>query len=196
MTPWYEIVVVGSGKVARGFVTGFEAGAGSGRAVVDAREARVALSHHPDSILDALRSGAHTAFLAPAELGRSLLAALAEYGAGCELELHSLAEVVAASFDFAVEIFSESGAAEIRLALVGTPPEGVRVDGFRERVERDTSARSAELYTPAHAYAYRATGTVVGPLEGVLEVHRRARTLAFVRAEDVALQTRALPLPR
>ena len=189
MTTWYEIIIIGSAKAARAFLAGFEAGSGSGRVVIDASDAGIDTAHHPDSLIDRLRTGAHAAFLAPAEVAGRLLAGLTDYGRGCDLEVGSVSEVTSARFDFSVEIFSETAAAEVRLALVETPPDGVEVADYKERVQRDASARGAELYTPAHSYAFHASGRVHGNLPGVLEVHRRARNLAFVKAGEIRLET-------
>jgi hypothetical protein len=100
-----------------------------------------------------------------------------------------VSEVTSARFDFTVEIFSETAAAEVRRALVEALPDGVEIADYQEREQRDASARGVELYAPAHPYAFRARGRVRGKLPGVLEVHRRARNLAFVKAEEIHLET-------
>ena len=56
-----------------------------------------------------------------------------------------------------------------------------------EREEVDPDAGGVELYAPAHAYTFRASGRITGPLDGVLAMQRRLRGLDFVTLEGLQL---------
>ncbi len=95
-------------------------------------------------------------------------------------------------FDFTVEAFAEPVAQQIREALAAPPP-GVEVRITRDDEERNPEAGEpgrVELYAPLHCYAYRAWGTVSGPLAGLLEMHRRLHELPFVYEGRIEVDAR------
>jgi hypothetical protein len=95
-------------------------------------------------------------------------------------------------FDFTVEAFAEPVAKQIREALAAPPP-GVEVRITRDDEERNPEAGEpgrVELYAPLHCYAYRAWGTVSGPLPGLLEIHRRLHELPFVYEGRIEIDAR------
>ena len=193
MSTWHEIVVVGSERSLRGFVAGFVGGRALAEVVLLARD----VGAEPESLAGRLRdlvsSGAHHLVLAPAAVAAELAAAIARTGGDVELRVDRHREVTAASFSFAAEAFSPEIAARIEEALHQALPPAVAIEAFDEQERDDGGARGAELYAPTHHYTYRARGRVAGELTGVIEMHRRAELLEFVKAEPIVVETRALP---
>jgi hypothetical protein len=185
---WYEIVVEGGAGAWERLLAEQEAGAGQ-RAV---REPEVPLRPEPagERLHDPLHARSHHVAFVPGELASELVAALAGAPASHPgLRLARVREVTGGRFDFSVEAFSEPAAKQIR-AVLGAPAPGVEVRVARNEEERDPEAGKpgkVELFAPVHCYAYRAWGTVTGPLPGVLELHRRLHPLPFVYEEKLEL---------
>jgi hypothetical protein len=89
-----------------------------------------------------------------------------------------------ARFTFEAEAYSEAVADKIRRALTALP-EGVAVEGLVLSEDRDEKAAGVELYTPAHEYVFRASGTVTGSAPGVQEMHRRLEELEFCDVGEI-----------
>jgi hypothetical protein len=206
---WYEIAVEGDAGAWERLLAEQEAGAGQravrGPEVPLLPELPEPAGERRDDPADS--RARHLAFV-PGELASGLVAVLAlpagvaplaplsglapAAGAPANhpgLRLARVREVTGGRFDFSVEAFSEPAAKQIR-AVLGAPAPGVEVHLTRDEEERDPGAGKAgavELYAPVHCYAYRAWGTVTGPLPGVLELHRRLHALPFVYEEKLEL---------
>jgi hypothetical protein len=133
---------------------------------------------------------------APKPLARAVLAALAGGGHGGArgLRLASLREVAGGRFGFTVEVFAEPLAKKIREALAAPPP-GVEVqltedDPRRSPEPGEDGAARVELHAPLHCDAYRAWGTVSGPLPELLAMHRRLHELPYMYEEKIELAAR------
>jgi hypothetical protein len=100
-----------------------------------------------------------------------------------------------AHFTFEAEAYSESVADKIRAALAALP-QRVTVEGLVLSEDRDPQAKGVELYSPAHEYVFRASGTVTGDLAGVQEMHRRLDDLEFCEAGEIKPNPEASGTPR
>ncbi|HXO41966.1 MAG TPA: hypothetical protein VN999_10980 [Thermoanaerobaculia bacterium] len=194
---WYEIAVEGDAGAWERLLAEQEAGTGQ-HAV---RGPEVPLRPEPagEPLLGPVDSRArHLAFV-PGELARGLVATLGSIAPAAPptgapashpgLRLARVREVTGGHFDFSVEAFSEPAAKQIR-AILGAPAPGVEVHVTRDEEERDPETGkpgAVELYAPVHCYAYRAWGTVSGPLPGVQELHRQLHKLPFVYEERLEL---------
>ena len=182
---WYEIEVAGDVGAWERLVAEQEAASGQ-RAV---RGTEAPLQQAP--------SAGHLLAYAPGGLARRLLAALAARAADSPLpapglRLAGLREVTGSRFELSVEAFAEPAAAAIRAALAAPPP-GVEVQITRDDGQRDGAAGGAAVvvpFAPLHCYAYRAWGTVSGPLPQLLEMHRRLHPLPFVYEGKIELAAR------
>lgn len=187
MSDWLELIVTGGEKPLRAFVAGFASG-GSGRdRVLFGRDAGVGGATVAARLRDLLAAGSHHQLLAPGEVAGPLATALAKAPEEIGLRLESRREVRGAAVEFAVEVYSEDLAGRVRSALCGSLPDGVALERFEESEHRDPAARGTELYAPEHAFTWRASGRLEGPLPGVLEMRRRAREIELVSIAPVEL---------
>jgi hypothetical protein len=191
MDAWHELVIEGPAhgaeQAVRAFVAGFVAGRGAepGSVLVGAD---VPLAHPTvvDRLRALVRGGSHAVVFVTDALLRPLGEALAQQGAAAGLRLEHARPVHRAAFHFAAEAFSREIAAEIRAVLARLPP-GVRIEGRKETEEEHPEVEGVELYAPVHRYAYRVAGDVVGPLAGVLAVHRALGAIEVVEAGPIAV---------
>lgn len=187
MAVWHEIVVTGSEKALRGFLAGFEAARDVRDVVMLGEDLEVEDLPFAARLRGLIGAGTPRLVLAPERSGQALAQALRERGGDAGLELREVRVVLSARFGFAAKAFAPEVAARIRGVLLSSLPEGVRIEGLSQDERREADARGTELYAPVHAYSWEAAGTVVGPLPGVLEMHRRAREEKFVEPESLRL---------
>lgn len=193
MSVWQQLVVVGAEKPLRAFVAGFAAGRGVTDCVLFGHDLGVGAASLSERVRDLLAAGSHHLLLAPAEIAAPLAAALAELRDDLDLHLERSAAVRSASTSFVAEVFSDELGARVRSEMCDALPPGVAMEEYTESERREPGARGAELYAPEHAYTFRASGRLVGPLPGVLEMRRRARRLEFVTVEAIALEVEPAP---
>src|SRR5207247_10851037 len=130
--------------------------------------------------------------LAPAPLAVPLSQGLGDRGREIGLAVERRRLVELAKFSFRAEAFSPDVAAQISGALLTALPAGVRVEQRSEEEETHPEAHGPEPFAPLHEYIYRASGDIVGPFVGVLEVWQRARTLEFVETGSLHLEGKIL----
>ena len=161
MADWYMIVIEGSERDLRAFVSGFLADRGADPARVafvdDVGLERESLHER----LRALLHGGHHALIVPDDLAT-------------------------ATFGFAAEVFARDVSTAIR-TVVGALPAGVHATQHSEHEEEHAESKGVELYAPAHHYAYRVRGVLTGPVEGALNVRRRLADIEAVRLEPLRL---------
>ena len=192
MTDWHEFLVEGSEQTLRAFVAGFLAGRGEHAGGVFGSDVALAAGSLGERLRALFAAGSHHVFLAPAPLAVPLAQALGERGRELGLAVERRRLVESARFSFRAEAFSREVAAQIRGALLTALPAGVRVEQRSEKEESHPEAHGPEPFAPLHEYIYRVSGDIVGPLEGVLEVWQRARTLEFVEAGSLHLEGKIL----
>jgi hypothetical protein len=189
MHAWHELVVRGSDAAVRAFVSGFVAGHGApGDGLILAHDVGLAPESLAERVRELFHAGSHVVVLAPERLAVALADALAASG----LAVEERRLVRRARVAFEVDVFDPARADDARAALFGDLPDGVTVVDPVERVERHPEAKGVELYAPLHAFTFHAAGTATGPLPGVLEMRRRAATVAG--ATVGALHLDATPL--
>jgi hypothetical protein len=186
MADWHAIVVEGPDPALRGFTAGFLAGRG---------EVREAVLHGPDVGLEPgsfgerlhalLHGGRHEVLLVDARLGAALTSALASHAGDLGIRVAEHAVITSASFAFRAQTPSREAASRIKAALHHVPADVALADDEREEIDPD--AAGVELYAPAPAYTFRASGRITGPFEGVLAMQRRLRELDFVTLEGLQL---------
>lgn len=195
MSAWYEIVVKGTEDSIRGFVAACETALGGREAAVFGHDLDLEASPISQRLGELFAGGARHVLFAPSGLAERMIAELRAQGPEVELGLESLEEVVKARLPFTAEAFSREVAENMRQKLLMGFPPAVEGEGIEESEEQDATARGPELYTPEHAYVYRAAGSFVGPLPGIIEMRRRARALPFVKVKALELETRPVEKP-
>ena len=195
MSVWHEIIVVGGERSLRGFLAGFVGGRALDEPILLGRDVAVESPTLTDRLRDLVGIGSSHELLAPAAVAVPLAEALRRNGADADLRFESTLEIVSAAFTFSAEAFAPDVAAKVEAALHGALPAGVKVERFEEQETTEGGARGTELSAPVHDYTYRANGRVTGDLPGVLEMHRRADLLEFVKAEAIVLETREAASP-
>jgi len=188
MSVWRELVVTGSEKALRGFIAGFEAGREVRDVVLLGEDLQVEGLPFAERLRGLVGGGTPHLVIAPERSGHALAAAIEARGADAGLELRAVSVIASARFAFQAKAFAPDVAARIRTALLESLPEGVTIEGLRQDERREAEAHGTELYSPVHDYTWQATGTFVGPLPGVLEMHRRAREEKFVEPEPLHLE--------
>lgn len=192
MITWHEIVVEGSERVLRAFALGFGAGHPGRDATLLGTDVDLAPSSFHERLRDLLASGSHHLLLAPAATATDLATAIRAHGETLGLRVIGTREIISARLAVAVQTFSAEVAGHLRDDLFVSLPDGVVVEDLEQAEETDSSAKGTELYAPAHDYTFKASGTFVGPLQGVLEMQRRAKELQFVHVEELVVETREL----
>jgi hypothetical protein len=195
MSAWYEIIVKGTEDAFRGFVAGCEAARGGKEAALFGHDLDLESGTFSQRLLELFAAGSQHLVFAPGGLAKDVVAALRSRGRDAGLQLETVREVVRVRMPFAAEAFSPDVAEKIRQKLLTGLPPGVEGENIDETEERDPTARGAELYTPEHAYVYRASGTFVGPLPGIIEMRRRARNLPFTKTRALELEMKPVETP-
>jgi hypothetical protein len=184
---WYELLIAGTGdrvdaaltetpvdRLFRGEDLDLHAGAFSER------------------LLELLGAKTHHLVFAPQDLTRDLIQKIETDE---HLRLERVREVLGASFAFEAEAYSHPIAEKIKKALHDDLPPGVSLVDGQESEERDPEAKGVELYSPAHAYTYRASGRFVGAPPGIFELHRRMQDIDFVKEKALEIDGREVPSP-
>lgn len=193
MGTWHELIVAGSDAALRGFIAGFVAGRGEREEIALAAD----LDLEPASLAGHLRElfgqrPGHLLF-APARVATALADAIRSHGEAADLHLSGVNAVNRATFTFTAETFAPAVAARIRERFLSDLPVNVELIDLREDERREEEANGPELYSPVHGYTWRVTGSVVGPLGGVLEMRRRARVSEWISTGSLMIE--AVPLP-
>ncbi len=194
MSVWYEITVTGKESAVRGFVAARQASLGEREMTVFGRDLGLEPSGVSQLVRELLTKGSRHLVFAPAALAHDLELALRRRGGDAELEFDGVREVVSAKVRFKASAFSRELAGRIRTDLLEALPPGVEGREIEEHEDHDPDAREAELYTPEHEYVYHASGLFSGPFPGIVELHRRAAELPFVKLGPIELETRPVEL--
>ena len=191
MSVWHELVIEGAEGACRAFVAGFAAGRRAAPPVFG-RDCGLAHESSSERLRALFAGGSHHVVFAPKMLAGLLVAALAERGAAVGLRLEQRRRVDAMHFGFRVEAFARPLADGIRRDLLLDVPRGVRIEGLSESAEENPEARGTDLYSPVHAYIYRASGRFRGRPPEIFDVRRRAAARDFVTADGLHAETTAL----
>lgn len=187
MSVWHEIVVTGPAKALRGFLAGFEVARDAHDVVLLGTDLGVEGLPFAERLRALVGSGTPHLVIAPERSARALAAAIGARGAEAGLELRAVRVIASARFAFKARAFALDVADRVRTALFQALPAGVTLEGLEQQERREADAHGTELYSPVHDYTWEATGAFVGPLPGVLEMHRRAREEKFVEPEPLHL---------
>jgi len=188
-----ELVIEGAKGRGFGFIEGYLAGRGLPAGLLDAEAEGFDVAPLRERLHDLISQTTEVRhLLVPAAQQAAVLAAIdAAAARGIDVRLVARSVLDRASFAFSFHVYSKDHAPRVR-ALFERLPEGVAL-GAESTIEerRDSGARGAEVYAPAHEFELRGAGRVHGPVDGVLDVFRRARNEPLVRLEGILLERAA-----
>lgn len=85
--------------------------------------------------------------------------------------IHSVREVVGASFDFEYKTFSEEHGNELKKTFGDLPLELVMDPGYEPKEILNPDAKGVEAYAPLHHYEIKARGRINGPIRQVMDFY-------------------------
>jgi hypothetical protein len=188
MSTWSEVVVHGHTAAVRAFAAGVAGGRGeTASPLVFGDDVGIAHASLGEKLRELLTAGTHVVVLGPTDAADDFVDALERDGAAAGLKLERKRPLTGARFGFTLQAFNREQASAAKRALLESLPAGVKVDGLAQAEESHAEAKGVELYAPLHAYTYRASGLIAGPVPGVLEVRRRAAAVDGIDLGKLAL---------
>ena len=185
---WYELLIEGTGDRVDAIVSDKPA---DERGIFRGEDLALHAGSFPERVLELLGAKTHHLLFAPADQARELIRRIE---ADPDLRLERVREVRGAAFAFEAEAYSHPVAEKIKKALHDDLPAGVSLD-CNESEEHDPSAKGVELYAPAHAYTYRATGHFTGPPPGIFTLHQRMQDIDFVKEKALEIDGQEVASP-
>jgi hypothetical protein len=175
MPHFTELVIEGPRGVAFGFVLGCLGDRAAAAGVLDAEAEGVDCAPMRERLGDLLSHGRETLhLLVPDPLldeVRSALRKAAHLPSPITLKSERPVE---ARFTFALTVANPEHASRLRSLL--EPKGGLRQSfDTRWKESRDLAADSVDLYAPAHPYELSGRGSIEGPVDEVLSLHRLCR---------------------
>jgi hypothetical protein len=186
---WYELLIEGTGDRVDAIVSDRPS---DERGIFRGEDLALHAGTFPERILELLGAKTHHLLFAPMDPARELIRRIET---DPELRLERVREVRGASFAFEAEAYSHPVAEKIKKALHDDLPAGVSLLDCVESEEHDPSAKGVELYSPAHAYTYRATGRFTGPPPGIFTLHQRMQDIDFVKEKALEIDGREVASP-
>jgi hypothetical protein len=181
----HEVIVEGPRGIVFGFTLGYLAGRGLTESVYDAEGEGFDCAPLRERLGDLLRPGTETVhLLVPEALLNEVRKAVEEANrTGHRMAVLS-ERPVEARFRFSFTTASREHAARLR-GLLEKPGGGLRLaeeSAFQERI--DPGARGSEAYAPVHEYEAKGRGAVEGPVDALLDLHRRCRDEELLHVGD------------
>ena len=184
---FHELVIEAPYPEVRAFLAGYFVDRKVGGELIFSRDAGIKRKTLGDRLREILGGhGPLTHVVVDADLVDSVKQALGNAPENLKLEIVSDRVVTEACFDFSFQAYARLYAEEIRDALAGLSP-GVRLENYDSEENFDPDAEGPEAYAPAHDYSFSGEGRAVGPLPGVLDLHRRLGELSLVKTGYIDL---------
>ena len=176
MSTWHEVVLHGSEKEARAFVSGFLASRPGAADPVRAQHGpRDALARSVPARPAPRRPDRGAAV--PDALVHPLGEAVAQAAPGVDLRIERSRVVGGASFHLRAEVFSREIAGRLQAIVRNLPPD-VQTSHVSEHEEAHADAKGIEFHAPAHEYVYHLEADVAGTLPGARRTDPRRRLRA------------------
>lgn len=169
---YYEVEVEGSLDLIKGYVLGFIDGRKiEGEAIFDEE-------HHVESegkfgqLLRLLGTkGKRARVLVCCGLHDMLKEALENRKTRLPVTIHSVREILGASFNFEYKTFAEEYGKDLKKTF-GNLPEGLVMDpGYEPKEILNPDAKGVEAYAPLHHYEIKAKGRIAGPIRQVMDFY-------------------------
>lgn len=183
---FFAVVLDGPSDLGRGFLAGFELGAGEAAPLFLDTE----LSAGSGALRGKLKAVFGRHGCCQAVMAAALAARLQQLAGRLPeevgLELAECRPVREARFSFRYRAYARKYSEEIRALLAGLPA-GVRREGGDPVEHVDKQAKGVEVYSPAHDYEARGEGEIVGPVDLVVAARRQLAAHPLVETEAVEL---------
>jgi hypothetical protein len=186
---FYEIVVDGPLPVLKGFVVGHLTARGlDPNAVWFADEREVQCESFGLHLAEWMRLHVNIShLLVPQSIHPELKRCFDQAADLLGVRIRSDKPIRSASFKFKYSAYSQAAAKELD-DLLSRMPDRVRLsEDYQPQIVVDRQAEGIEMYTPAHAYEVRGSGTATGDLEAIIELHRLAKDHELMKVERISL---------
>lgn len=187
-TAFNEVVFRGKPKVVRAFLSGLLLGAG--------RQARVYFSfvegieHEGKAEKLAEMVGVRSSdchVIVDAETAGWLKGMARAIAAETGLAITANRRVRGASMELKYHAYAQRYEDEIMAAL-GDLPAGVKITGMKREVRTDPRAKGVEAYSPVHEFEAKASGTMTGPVDALVELRRKLAAYPLLKVSEISLK--------
>ncbi len=187
MAEFYEFVIQGQPGWTFGFVQGYLRGRGETEGVLDAEAEGFQCESLRERIRELIRPSSATLHLLGLDrIAPAVMEAVDHAVAlGHPTELVHTERIVAARFSFSTTVYSREHGERIQ-AMFKEKADGVTIKG-EMTVKVHPEAKGVEMYAPVHEYELKGEGVVEGPVDGVLDLHRRSRGEELISLGGLAL---------
>lgn len=187
-TAFNEVVFHGKPKVVRAFLSGLLLGAGRKAQVYYSFVEGIEHEGKAEKLAEmvGVRSGdCHVVI--DAETAGWLKGMARAIAAETGLAITANRRVRGASMELKYHAYAQRYEDEIMAAL-GDLPAGVKVTGMKREVRTDPRAKGVEAYSPAHEFEAKASGTLTGPVDALVEVRRRLAGYPLAKVSEISLK--------
>lgn len=187
-TAFNEVVFRGKPKVVRAFLSGLLLGAGRKAQVYYSFVEGIEHEGKAEKLAEmvGVRSGdCHV--VVDAETAGWLKGMARAIAAETGLAITANRRVRSASMELKYHAYAQRYEDEIMAAL-GDLPAGVKVTGMKREVRTDPRAKGVEAYSPAHEFEAKASGTLTGPVDALVEVRRRLAGYPLAKVSEISLK--------
>lgn len=101
--------------------------------------------------------------------------------------IKSTKTIKSAYFNFKFDAYARRYGDEIK-ELVLKLPEGVALENYKPEEKINHDAEGVELYTPAHDYIFHGKGTIRGPIDKIVPIHKILDDYPLIETEKIVLE--------
>ncbi|MBN2397159.1 MAG: hypothetical protein JXI32_02165 [Deltaproteobacteria bacterium] len=183
-----EVVVEGSLDLIRGFVVGFLEGRGIRGEAVFGEEHHVENESKFGQMMRLIGvRGTRFRLIVGTGFLTLLKEALERRRDELALKIVSEKKISRASFGFRFRAYTRELGGELK-ALFGSPPDGLQVKDYQPKETVLPEGKGVEAYAPLHEYEVKATGTLSGPICGVIDFYGKAEHYDMVELGNIKLE--------
>ncbi len=181
-----EMVLTANQEYLKGFLQGYIAGVGVEYPFFFNHEAGIEAESLTEKIQEwATLSDKYQYVILEKALYEALQASAAIFSEATKIV--SVKNVKSCQFEVTIKAHSRDDSKAIR-ELVQFRPSTLEMINWQESEEIDEKAKGVELYTPAHDYTYKASGSFKGDLETVIEFRKKLTGFSAVTAGEIKLE--------
>ncbi len=181
-----EIVLTANQEYVKGFLQGYIAGVGIERQFFFNHDAGIEAESLTEKIQEWTSfSDKFQYLILEKELYEALQASAAFFDDATRTV--SVKNVKSCHFEVTIKAHSRDDSQAIR-ELVQLRPSTLEMIDWQESEEIDEKAKGVELYTPAHDYTYKASGSFKGDLETVVDFRKKLTGFSAVTAQEIKLE--------
>jgi hypothetical protein len=184
---FYEVVMAGSHKMVRGFITGLQLGRQEEKRIYYHFQEGVFHEKFPERLAEAVHILPEDCHLIVDSKIRDLLKRFARpMEAELGLRIKSIRYIRSAVLPFRFEAYARRYGVEIMGILNGLPP-GVRLQDFKHKEKVYPRAAGLEAYAATHEYEIKGSGKVVGRVDLVIQARRNLDSHPLIKPAQIKL---------